>query len=82
MNKSNKDHYRIPRSIPQVHQLFSGYLSENHPKAFIWGISTSIDASGQFVYKVELSDPNTLFHLMFNLDGNLISKTEETLLQA
>jgi hypothetical protein len=82
MNQSSNDHYRIPQSIPEVHQLFSGYLRENHPKAFIWGINTSIDVSGQFVYKVELSDPNTLFHLMFSLDGNLISKTEETLLPA
>jgi hypothetical protein len=71
---------RIPRSIPQVPGLFSEFLSKHFPKAFIWGINTVVDNSGQFVYKVELSDTRNLYHLMFNLDGELIERNEEIML--
>jgi len=71
---------QIPRSIPQVPCLFSNYLDKYHPKAFIWGIQTIVDGMGQFVYKVELSDTNHLYHLKFNLDGVLISEDKESML--
>jgi hypothetical protein len=71
---------KYPQSIPQLPALFSGYINENFHRAFIWGINTSIDHSGQFVYKVELSDTNCLYHLKFNLDGELIGREEEIML--
>jgi hypothetical protein len=79
MNQPSIQH-RIPRSIPQASGLFSSYLDQHFPKAFIWSIQTVVDVSGQFVYKVELSDALNLYHLKFNLEGNLLGKQVEAMI--
>jgi hypothetical protein len=71
--------YQTPKSIPQVPALFSAYINSNFRNAFIWGIHTEVDASGQFVYKVELSEASNLYHLKFNLGGEIISRKEEAM---
>ncbi|HEV7231008.1 MAG TPA: hypothetical protein VGO45_06760 [Bacteroidia bacterium] len=72
--------FKTPKSIPEVPCLFTAYLNTHFSKAFIWGINTIVDISGQFVYKVELSDAANLYHLKFNLDGELLSMEKEAMI--
>ena len=71
---------QLPKSIPLVSHLFAGYISDQFPKAFVWGINTVVDTSGQFVYAVELSDARNLYKLKLNLDGKLIAKEAEAMI--
>lgn len=74
LSKTKKSNDNIPNKI-------SEYIDENFEGGFLSDITSYKDKNGKTFYNVEISHGNSLYHMKFNSNGVLISRTAEPLME-